>query len=268
MTRFVRPFAPCYVLMILTLIAGVASAQTESFVVERGTLVEGCGGLTGDCRDFTLRGELELTLEPLNGTAAVTVENFEFGIAGQGFAEMRASEDAIVGTVDGDVIEFTSSPDLSTEIDWTLTRTQSGLLLQGFFDQGCCDQYVLDFRNVSLASLAGRDEPVLALEGGRFGVEVRFEDFAGGQGTGKAVGQGDSSGYFWFFDEASTEVVVKMVDACDAFGRFWFFAAGLTNLEVEIKVTDLHTGAEKVYHNSMGRTFETILDVDAFATCN
>ena len=65
----------------------------------------------------------------------------------------------------------------------------------------------------------------------------------------------------------NTEITVKLLDACNGFDRYWFFAAGMTNVEVEIVVTDLETGAEKVYGNAMGATFETILDTDAFATC-
>jgi hypothetical protein len=249
--------------------AATAAPTSESFVVEKGTLVKGCGGVAGGCRDFTLRGALELTLDPATATAVITAETLELGRPGEGFSRLRPSQEAIVGTFAGDLIRFTTSPDVSGAVDWTFLRTAGGLVLQGSYDQGCCDLYAFDFRNVSFDARPGSVPPTrLLLGGGRFAVEVRFEDFAGDVGAGKAVEQGGDSGYFWFFDADNTEVVVKLIDACAGYDRFWFFAAGLTNVEVEITVTDLSTGSSRVYANPMGRKFETILDVDAFATCN
>jgi hypothetical protein len=257
--------------LVLLLAASTAAGQTidESFAVEGGTLVEGCGGFAGGCRDYRLRGELGLQLDLAAATASIHRSSLEIGLPGEGFRGLTLPVDEIAGTIEDGAIRLVSRPGSGITFDWTLTPTDAGLILQGLYDQGCCDLYAFDFRNVSFAELASREPAtVLLLDGGRFGVEVGFEDFEGNPGVARAVAQGDDSGYFWFFDAGSTEVVVKLIDACRSFDRFWFFAAGLTNLRVEITVTDFRTGTERVYRNPMGRTFETILDVEAFATCS
>ena len=79
----------------------------------------------------------------------------------------------------------------------------------------------------------------------------------------------EDSGYFWFFAPDNIELQVKVLDACvDPFHHFWVFAAGLTNVEVTLTVTDTLTHQSKTYTNDLAQTFETILDVEAFATCD
>jgi hypothetical protein len=63
--------------------------------------------------------------------------------------------------------------------------------------------------------------------------------------------------------------VLKVLDACaGAFDRFWVFAAGLTNVEVELIVTDTATGEVKTYKNALQHPFSPIQDTGAFATCD
>ena len=76
------------------------------------------------------------------------------------------------------------------------------------------------------------------------------------------------SGYFWFFSPDNIELAVKVLDACDTpFASFWVFAAGLTNVGVQITVTDTRTDTTVTYDNPLGRRFETITDTRAFETC-
>ncbi|MCP3912436.1 MAG: hypothetical protein GY713_15945, partial [Actinomycetia bacterium] len=63
----------------------------------------------------------------------------------------------------------------------------------------------------------------------------------------------------------NVEVVVKVLDGCGENGRFWVFATGLTNVAVELTVTDLETGAVRSYSNPQGRPFVPILDTLALA---
>ena len=77
----------------------------------------------------------------------------------------------------------------------------------------------------------------------------------------------DDTGYLWFFNPDNVEVVVKVLDACEPFGRFWVFAGGLTNVEVDLTVTDSTTGQTNTYHNNLNEPFAPIQDTDAFATC-
>ena len=76
------------------------------------------------------------------------------------------------------------------------------------------------------------------------------------------------TGLFWFFDQGNVELVVKVLDACaPPFDRFWVFASGLTNVEVDLRVTDTMTDEVRVYRNAQAQSFQPIQDTDAFATC-
>lgn len=89
-----------------------------------------------------------------------------------------------------------------------------------------------------------------------------------GSGNGTAVALTADTGYFWFFDAANVEVVVKVLDACSLSPRrFWVFAGGLTNVEVKLTVQDTATGTVRTYTNPQGQDFVPIQDANAFATC-
>lgn len=103
---------------------------------------------------------------------------------------------------------------------------------------------------------------------GRFTVQAEWRTRAGAEGTGKPVALTADSGYLWFFTESNIEVTVKVLDAClFSTPRFWVFAAGMTDVEVDLQVTDLETGAQKSYRNGQGVAFLPIQDTDAFASC-
>jgi hypothetical protein len=76
------------------------------------------------------------------------------------------------------------------------------------------------------------------------------------------------SGYLWFFSETNAEALVKVLDGCGLNHRYWVFAGGLTDVNVELTVTDKKTGAEKKYTNEAGHPFAPIQDTDAFASCD
>jgi PAP2 superfamily len=122
-------------------------------------------------------------------------------------------------------------------------------------------------RPVSPPGTCIEDDATLCLQGGRFRVVARWADFAQGSGPGHAVSAGDGSGGFWFFNPANPELTVKLLDACAPFDHFWVFAAGLTNVEVQLTVTDTETGRVKQYFNPLGRAFAPVQDTAAFATC-
>jgi hypothetical protein len=76
--------------------------------------------------------------------------------------------------------------------------------------------------------------------------------------TARSVELTSDTGYFWFFDEDNVEVVLKVLDACVLNDNFWLFAAGLTNVEVEIRVTDMVLGTERTFANPLGTPFAPI----------
>lgn len=109
------------------------------------------------------------------------------------------------------------------------------------------------------------DARTLCLAGGRFQVRAAYRDYAGSAGTASAVGLTADTGYLWFFAPTNVEVVVKVVGFCGSGpGRYGVYAAGLTDVEVEIDVTDTRDGTAKRYTNPLGTPFLLVRDA-AFA---
>ncbi|HEX7182120.1 MAG TPA: NBR1-Ig-like domain-containing protein, partial [Thermoanaerobaculia bacterium] len=93
----------------------------------------------------------------------------------------------------------------------------------------------------------------LGLMARRFAVEVSWRDQRSGRaGFGRAVPSTDQTGFFWFFDAANIELVVKVLDGRAYNGSWWVFYGALSDVEYWIRVTDLWTGAVKQYHNPPG----------------
>ena len=102
----------------------------------------------------------------------------------------------------------------------------------------------------------------------RFRIAVEWRDFGGRTGIGRPAGRPTRSSVpMFFFRPDNVEAVVKVLDACTPFDRFWVFAAGLTDVEVELVVTDTEEDVERRYQNPFGRPFPPIQDTAAFATC-
>ena len=120
----------------------------------------------------------------------------------------------------------------------------------------------------TVAPMCEPSDTRLCLLDGRFKVEATWRDFDGNAGAGQAAQLTDATGTFWFFTPDNVEVVVKVLDACyQPFNRFWVFAASLTNVEVELTVTDLYPVEIQTYFNPLGNPAEPIQDTNAFATC-
>jgi hypothetical protein len=107
----------------------------------------------------------------------------------------------------------------------------------------------------------------LCLNGGRFSVTSQWRTKQNASGSGRAVPLTSDTGYFWFFDQKNVEVVVKVLDACSISNRAWVFAAGLSDVEVDMTVTEVATGKKQVYRNPAGTAFLPIQDTAAFV-CN
>lgn len=107
----------------------------------------------------------------------------------------------------------------------------------------------------------------LCLSDDRFRVRANFRPENDEAGTAQVVELTQDTGYFWFFDAANVEMVVKVLNACSFADRFWVFAGGLTNVEVAMRVEDTQTGASHVYTNPASTPFQPIQDTNAFATC-
>lgn len=107
----------------------------------------------------------------------------------------------------------------------------------------------------------------VCLNADRFQVSATFATPRGDSGSAQAMDLTEDAGVFTFFDPDNVELDVKVLDACGKFDRYWVFAAGLTDVEVDLTVTDTETGMERTYSSAQGQPFELIRDVDTFATC-
>ncbi|HEV3455384.1 MAG TPA: PKD domain-containing protein [Thermoanaerobaculia bacterium] len=110
-------------------------------------------------------------------------------------------------------------------------------------------------------------DPSLSLEAGRFVVNATWTTAQGQTGSGTGVPLTTDTGYFWFFNSNNVEMVIKVLNACALNSKFWVFAGGLTNVKVDITVTDTKNGTIKRYNNPQGVQFQPIQDTAAFATC-
>ena len=109
------------------------------------------------------------------------------------------------------------------------------------------------------------DTHTLCLNDGRFSVTADFQQTSEGPSApATAIPLTNDTGYFWFFDAANVEMVVKVLTGCPVNGEYWVFAGGLTNVGVEWKVTDTLTGTSKSYSNAFGTPFQPIQDSSAF----
>ena len=88
----------------------------------------------------------------------------------------------------------------------------------------------------------------------------------GMSGSGTAINLTSDTGYFWFFSQSNLEVVIKVLDACSVDGNVWVFAGGLTNLQVNLTVTDTQTNTVKTYTSPEG-AFQPLQDTH-FEACS
>jgi ELWxxDGT repeat protein len=102
----------------------------------------------------------------------------------------------------------------------------------------------------------------LCLGGGRFQVDAVWRDFEGERGRGKAGELTSDTGYFWFFDDANVELVLKVLDARAINDHFWVYSGALSNVEYYLTVADTETGATVRYFNPAG-AFGSFGDIEA-----
>ena len=109
------------------------------------------------------------------------------------------------------------------------------------------------------------DAHTLCLNNSRFSVTATFQSTSESPSTpATAVPLTNDTGYFWFFDPTNIELVVKALTGCSVNGNYWVFTGGLTDVGVELKVTDTLTGAVKSYSNPLSTPFQPIQDTTAF----
>jgi hypothetical protein len=120
----------------------------------------------------------------------------------------------------------------------------------------------LPFEVAGSPSLCVPDTTTMCLgTDGRFRVQADYRDYGGNAGQGKVNRLTDLSGYLYFSDASSVDLVAKFVSSCDGHSGNWaIYTSGLTDVEVTFKVTDTKTGLYKEYENALGNKFCTIRD--------
>lgn len=114
-----------------------------------------------------------------------------------------------------------------------------------------------------IAASACTSGPSLCLNGDRFVAEVSWKDFQGNTGTGRAVSLTNDTGYFWFFDAANVELVVKVLDGRGVNGSFWVFYGSLSSVQYTLRITDTVSGRVRTYANAAGK-MASAADTGAF----
>lgn len=259
--------------------AGAATPLAPGTYRARPAPVLACGGLVGDCRVLLLEGSLDLSLlgPPEPGAPAVpSIERSDLalrtldGVASPFPAAGDLPLTALAGTDAGSHYLLTSPDGAFQTVRLELwPATDESFLLRGTYDEGCCDRFRYEIGGVLFdftEAGPGADGEVMRLIDGAFRVAVGWRDHDGtGSGTGTPIALDDRSGHFWFFRPDNPELMVKVIDACDPFGRWWFFAAGLTDVEVEVRVKGPAIFEdEKVYTRPAGTPFAPILDTEGF----
>ncbi|MEM8964430.1 MAG: alpha/beta hydrolase, partial [Acidobacteriota bacterium] len=126
-------------------------------------------------------------------------------------------------------------------------QNPAGRTFETVTDTAAFSQAVVSQATTSLSTvdLQLETRQSLLLNQGRFRVEIDWTSPEGDSGQAGGVEVTDDTGFYWFFDEDNLEAFVKVLDGRGINGAFWVFAAGLTNVEVTIRVTDTATGAEQ-----------------------
>jgi hypothetical protein len=108
------------------------------------------------------------------------------------------------------------------------------------------------------------DDVTLCLEEERFQVRASFRQGQGPTRQASARPLTADTGWFWFFDAANLELMVKVLDGCPVNGRYWVFAAGLTNVANELSVADTGGGGQRSYPRPAGPAYAPLQDTSAF----
>lgn len=274
-------FAFCLPLVLAAaLVAPAAAAEPLSGRYQaRPGGVFACGGLFGDCEVLQLEGWVEIETFGIvfpGSTPAVRLlaSDLRLHALDDGSVtpfpaptDLQLAELQVSGSDHN--LTFSSPPDSAQTVQldvWGVVDPEvageSHVLVSGFYDEGCCDRFRYEIGGVIFDWTAPLGEPPALRLADGFSVAVEWRDGRGGSGVATPTTLDGRSGHFWFFRPDNPELLVKTIDACEPFGRWWFFAAGLTNVEVTIRVEG--PGGVKTYTSAAGEPFAPILDTDAF----
>jgi hypothetical protein len=108
----------------------------------------------------------------------------------------------------------------------------------------------------------------------RFQITASFHTAQGGglSGKGQATPLGSlgtaHGGLYWFFDPATPEMLVKVVNGCALNDRYWVFISAATNVGFNVTVTDTALAGSKTYTNPDRTAAVPVQDTTALAHCH
>jgi hypothetical protein len=215
-------------------------------------------------------------------------ETYEFGGSGllAPSADRLADLNFVVRVFSGQVCQgnevgrYSSALQGATPNQWVELRGRfalppgfggGSLLFCGFVGDGPNFQQLghvdhLFLNRATLGACAPGDSQ-LCLYDQRFQVTATYRTPSGATGQAHALPWTDRAGYLWFFSASNLELTVKMINGCGLNQTYWVFASGLTNVEVELIVTDTQTGATVRYRNPLNQSFQSIQDTSALKSC-
>lgn len=198
------------------------------------------------------------------GAASVAFDAFS-GSATEGEDFEPAS--GILEWADGELGEkravLTLIDDTLPERPETISIVLSDAIGAGLGGRDTASVLIIDNDNGGGGDCLGDDE-TLCLGQGRFSLRGNWRTGPNQSGAFRAVPATDDSGFFWFFDEANIEVIVKVLDGCALNDRFWIFTAATTNVGYTLEVTDTLTGVVRRYENAPGVRAPATTDTNAF----
>lgn len=98
------------------------------------------------------------------------------------------------------------------------------------------------------------DATTLCLSDSRFTVQVAWEDFGGNTGAGQAMPLTTASGAFWLFSANNLDVWVKVEETLGENNGFTIAAGALTNVQLNLTITDQDAGVTAEYFSPLGST--------------
>jgi hypothetical protein len=155
----------------------------------------------------------------------------------------------------------------SSQISYTIPASGTYTIVASSLNERETGSYGLTLAcGASGATTCNPTTTTLCLNGNRFQVTATFQT-ATQNGSAQVFKLTDDTGYLWFFNSANVETVLKVLNGCSLGNHYWFFAGGLTNVFVQIRVTDTTTGFTRLYTNPLNQPFEPLQDTSAFPNC-
>jgi hypothetical protein len=256
----IAPTSPCIAdAETLCLNGGRFRAQTTFRTNQLGSGGEGQSVPISDFSGgfwFFDAANVELVVKVLDGTAV----NGHFWVFYASLTTVQFTM-TVTDTVTGAIQSYPYVSGLASASPVSVADT---LALPGSAPAASGGTYAMATRPAAAAGPCIPDASTLCLLGGRFQARVEWKNSAQAPAAAApAVPLTDQTGYYWFFEQPNVEIVLKVLDGTAVNGHYWIFYASLSNVAYTVTVTDLQTGAVRVYDNPAGQLLG-VDDTNAF----